>query len=126
MQPITEGDAASVKRALESACITSLQKMSKTDLEGKLGLSPNENDADDGGDDDDNDNANAWPRLLLHRTVSGFHFHANQKLLLQTLKVLVDHGADVNAKDQSGTTVLHQAIQVVIMIVIVVMSDGGE
>lgn len=50
--------------------------------------------------------------LPLHRAVSGFHFHGNQRLVLKTLSVLIDHGASVNAVDHLGNTVLHKAIQV--------------
>jgi hypothetical protein len=54
--------------------------------------------------------------LPLHRALSGFHFHGNQKLLVKTLATLLKFGADVNAVDAGGNTVLHKAIQVHIMI----------
>ena len=55
--------------------------------------------------------ARAW--LPLHRAVSGFHFHGNQRFLLRTLAVLLDLGASVNARDPNGgATCLHKAIQV--------------
>lgn len=53
----------------------------------------------------------AW--LPLHRAVSGFHFHGNQRFLLRTLAVLLDLGASVHAPDPNGgATCLHKAIQV--------------
>ncbi|GMH54519.1 hypothetical protein TL16_g01690 [Triparma laevis f. inornata] len=50
--------------------------------------------------------------MLLHRAVSGFHFHGNQQLLLSTLEVLLSRGWDVNVKDANGNTVLHKALTV--------------
>ena len=50
--------------------------------------------------------------LPLHRAVSGFHFHGNQNLLLKTLAVLIEYGADVSAVDHCGNSVLHKAVQV--------------
>ena len=49
---------------------------------------------------------------LLHRCISGFHFHGNQKLLISTLDVLLKFGVDVNTTDGTGSTALHKAIQV--------------
>ncbi|GMH58955.1 hypothetical protein TrST_g10249 [Triparma strigata] len=50
--------------------------------------------------------------MLLHRAVSGFHFHGNQQLLLSTLEVLLSKGWDVNVKDAHSNTVLHKALTV--------------
>ncbi len=52
------------------------------------------------------------PALPLHRAVSGLHFHGSEKLLVATLETLAQLGADVNATDHAGNTVLHKAIQV--------------
>jgi ankyrin repeat protein len=50
--------------------------------------------------------------LPLHRAVSGLHFHGSERLLVATIEALTQLGADVNATDQAGNTVLHKAIQV--------------
>eukprot|EP01034_Spumella_vulgaris_P021576 gene21576-27614_t len=50
--------------------------------------------------------------LPLHRAVSGLHFHGSEKLLVNTIETLSQLGADVNAADHAGNTVLHKAIQV--------------
>jgi hypothetical protein len=50
--------------------------------------------------------------LPLHRAVSGFHFHGNHKILINTLSTLLEFGADINAVDLGGNSVLHKAIQV--------------
>ena len=52
--------------------------------------------------------------LPLHRAISGFHFHGVQHLLLSTLQVLVESGADIAKQDHGeqhrasqGTASLH-------------------
>lgn len=50
--------------------------------------------------------------LPLHRAVSGLHFHGSEKLLVSTIETLAQLGADVNATDHAGNSVLHKAIQV--------------
>jgi ankyrin repeat protein len=50
--------------------------------------------------------------LPLHRAVSGLHFHGSEKLLVATIETLAQLGADVNATDHAGNSVLHKAIQV--------------
>ncbi len=50
--------------------------------------------------------------LPLHRAVSGLHFHGSEKLLVATIETLAQLGADVNAADHAGNSVLHKAIQV--------------
>lgn len=50
--------------------------------------------------------------LPLHRAISGLHFHGSEKLLIATLEVLVQLGADTHAVDHAGNGVLHKAIQV--------------
>ena len=50
--------------------------------------------------------------LPLHRAVSGLHFHGSEKLLVSTIETLTQLGADVNATDHAGNSVLHKAIQV--------------
>jgi len=50
--------------------------------------------------------------LPLHRAVSGLHFHGNEKLLISTVESLTSLGAEINATDHAGNTVLHKAIQV--------------
>lgn len=48
--------------------------------------------------------------LPLHRAVSGLLFHGSEKLLVATIEALCQLGADVNAADHAGNTVLHKAI----------------
>ena len=48
----------------------------------------------------------------LHRAVSGLHFHGSEKLLVAAIETLAQLGADVNAVDHAGNSVLHKAIQV--------------
>lgn len=50
--------------------------------------------------------------LPLHRAVSGLHFHGSEKLLVATIETLAQLGADVNAADHAGNSVVHKAIQV--------------
>lgn len=84
--PLAEGDANELISVLDAAGINSLQMSALRPKNGKL--------------------------LPLHRAVSGFHFHGNQRLLLKTLAVLIERGADMAAVDHYGNTVLHKAIQV--------------
>ena len=49
--------------------------------------------------------------LLLHRCISGFHFHGNQSLLLSTIEVLLGSGIDINTCDAQGNTILHKSLQ---------------
>ena len=74
---------------------------------------------------------NAMTMLPLHRAVSGFHFHGNHKLLLKTLAVLIEYGADVTAVDHCGNSVLHKAIQVctstaIIPVVRFLLQNGAD
>jgi hypothetical protein len=48
--------------------------------------------------------------LPLHRAISGLHFHGSEKLLVATIEVLVQLGAEVNAVDHAGNSALHKAI----------------
>ncbi len=48
--------------------------------------------------------------LPLHRAVSGLLFHGSEKKLVTTIETLCQLGADVNAADHAGHTVLHKAI----------------
>jgi hypothetical protein len=48
--------------------------------------------------------------LPLHRAVSGLHFHGNDKLLVSTLTVLIQLGADIKAVDNSGASILHRVL----------------
>lgn len=50
--------------------------------------------------------------LPVHRAISGLHFHGSEKLLIATIEVLVQLGADITAIDHAGNSVLHKAIQV--------------
>jgi hypothetical protein len=50
--------------------------------------------------------------LPLHRAVSGLNFHGSEKLVVRTLEVLLDLGADIRAVDQAGNSVLHKAVTV--------------
>jgi hypothetical protein len=50
--------------------------------------------------------------LPIHRAISGLHFHGSEKLLIATIEVLVQLGAEINAIDHAGNSVLHKAIQV--------------
>jgi len=49
--------------------------------------------------------------LPLHRAVSGFHFHGNKRLLMNTLGTLLNFGADVEQRDHYGNTITAKAIQ---------------
>ena len=61
--------------------------------------------------------------LPLHRAISGFHFHGVQHLLLSTLQVLVESGADIAKQDHGGNSVLHKALQVCTSAVVVVIVE---
>ena len=50
--------------------------------------------------------------LPLHRAVAGLHYHGSEKLLINMIDTLCTLGANVNATDSTGNTVLHKAIQV--------------
>jgi hypothetical protein len=50
--------------------------------------------------------------LPLHRALSGLHFHGSEKMLIGTIEVLIQLGADIEATDHAGNTVLHKAIQI--------------
>jgi hypothetical protein len=50
--------------------------------------------------------------LPLHRAISGLHFHGSEKLLIATIEVLLQLGADINAVDHAGNGVLHKSIQI--------------
>ena len=78
--------------------------------------------------------------LLLHRCVSGFHFHGNQSLLLGTIEVLLNNCFNINASDTHGNTILHKCLQVCTSNVVIsvlkfllkrgidvnAVNDGGE
>jgi hypothetical protein len=64
----------------------------------------------------------ALPLLTLHRSVSGFHFHGSQRLLIQTLRVLLEHNADINGCDHNGNTALHKVLQVCTSTAVVTVS----
>ena len=49
--------------------------------------------------------------LPLHRAVSGFHFHGNLRLLLSTLRTLLDFRADPREVDHWGNTVTAKVLQ---------------
>ena len=50
--------------------------------------------------------------LPLHRCVSGYHFHASIDRVVKCIELLVTNGADIDATDQAGNSVLHKVIQV--------------
>jgi ankyrin repeat protein len=114
MNAAIEGDAKELLKVLRGAGIDSIQAAAASDASGSgSGNSP------------------LSSMLPLHRAVSGFHFHGNQRLLLKTLGVLIEHGADVGAVDHCGNSVLHKAIQVctsaaIIPVVRFLLQNGVE
>lgn len=49
---------------------------------------------------------------LLHRAISGLHFHGNEKCVVAAVETLVQLKADINATDRAGCTALHKCLQV--------------
>jgi len=69
--------------------------------------------------------------LPLHRAISGFHFHNNYHFVSEAIQLLVKHNSDTNARDQTGNTALHKAIQVmpafaVLEIVQILINCGAD
>lgn len=50
--------------------------------------------------------------LPLHRAISGLHYHGSERLLVSVLSVLIQLGAEINALDQSGNSVIHRALSI--------------
>jgi hypothetical protein len=48
---------------------------------------------------------------LIHRAISGFHFHGSQDKMVSVIHELIQCGADVDGQDSTGQTPIHKAIQ---------------
>ena len=58
-----------------------------------------------------------WNELLpsvlpMHKAISGLHYHGSERLLISVLTVLIQLGADINATDNLGSTVLHRTLSI--------------